>query len=43
MWNIATKISKTYTIVVTLLLYPLVLNVNKKLEAWEKRRAQKFV
>ena len=32
-----------YTIVVTLLLYPLVLNVNKKLEAWEKRRAQKFV
>ena len=32
-----------YTIVVTLLLYPLVLKVNKKLEAWEKRRAQKFV
>lgn len=32
-----------YTIVVTLLLYPLVLNINKKLEAWEKRRAQKFV
>lgn len=32
-----------YTIVVTLALYPLVLSVNKMLEAWEKRRAQKFV
>ena len=32
-----------YTIVVTLLLYPAVLKVNQKLEAYEKRRAQKFV
>lgn len=32
-----------YTIVVTLFLYPAVLRVNKKLEAREKRRAQKFV
>ena len=32
-----------YTIVVTLFLYPLVLKVNEKLEAYEKRRAQKFV
>lgn len=32
-----------YTIVVTLFLYPLVLKVNEKLEAREKRRAQKFV
>ncbi|MCI8287758.1 MAG: rod shape-determining protein MreD [Lachnospiraceae bacterium] len=32
-----------YTIVVTLLLYPTVLKVNQKLEAYEKRRAQKFV
>lgn len=32
-----------YTIIVTLVLYPLVLKLNKKLEAREKRRAQKFV
>lgn len=32
-----------YTVVVTLFLYPLVLKVNEKLEAYEKRRAQKFV
>lgn len=32
-----------YTIVVTLLLYPLILKVNQKLEVREKRRAQKFV
>ena len=32
-----------YTIVVTLFLYPVVLRVNKGLEAREKRRAQKFV
>lgn len=32
-----------YTIIVTLFLYPVILQVNKKLEAWEKRRAQKFV
>lgn len=32
-----------YTIVVTLFLYPLVLKVNEKLEAHEKRSAQKFV
>lgn len=32
-----------YTIVVTLFLYPLVLKVNEKLEAREKRRAQKYV
>ena len=31
-----------YTIVVTLFLYPLVLKVNEKLEAREKRRAQKY-
>ncbi len=32
-----------YTIVVTMLLYPLILKVNEKLEAKEKRSAQKFV
>ena len=32
-----------YTIVATLLLYPLILKVNEKLEEHEKRRAQKFV
>lgn len=32
-----------YTIVVTLVLYPLILRVNERLEAREKRRAQKFV
>lgn len=32
-----------YTAVVTLFLYPLVLKVNEKLEARERRRAQKFV
>lgn len=32
-----------YTIVVTMFLYPLILKVNEKLEAREKRRAQKFV
>lgn len=32
-----------YTIVVTLALYPAVLKVNQRLEAYEKRRAQKFV
>lgn len=32
-----------YTIVVTLFLYPLVLKVNEKLEAREKKRAQKYV
>lgn len=32
-----------YTIVITLFLYPLVLKVNEKLEAHERRRAQKFV
>ena len=32
-----------YTIVVTMFLYPLILKVNEKLEAHEKRRAQKFV
>lgn len=32
-----------YTIVVTLILYPIILRVNEKLEAREKRRAQKFV
>ena len=32
-----------YTIVVTMLIYPLILKVNEKLEAHEKRRAQKFV
>lgn len=32
-----------YTIVITLFLYPLILGVNGRLEAYEKRRAQKFV
>ena len=32
-----------YTIVITLFLYPLILKVNGRLEAYEKRRAQKFV
>lgn len=32
-----------YTIVVTLFLYPLILKVNGKLEAREKRRAQRYV
>lgn len=32
-----------YTIVVTMFLYPLILKVNEKLEAKEKRSAQKFV
>ncbi len=32
-----------YTTVVTLFLYPLILKVNEKLEAHEKRREQKFV
>lgn len=32
-----------YTIIITLFLYPLVLKVNEKLEAHERRRAQKFV
>ncbi len=32
-----------YTIVVTLFFYPLVLKVNEKLEARERRRAQKYV
>ena len=32
-----------YTIVVALFLYPVILKVNEKLEAGEKRRAQKFV
>ena len=32
-----------YTIVVTMFLYPIILKVNEKLEAREKRRAQKFV
>lgn len=32
-----------YTIVVTMFLYPLILKVNQKLEAREKRSAQKFV
>lgn len=32
-----------YTIVITMFLYPLILKVNEKLEAKEKRRAQKFV
>ncbi len=32
-----------YTTVATLFLYPLILKVNEKLEAHEKRRAQKFV
>jgi len=32
-----------YTIVITMVLYPLILTVNQKLEAKEKRSAQKFV
>lgn len=32
-----------YTIVITLFLYPFILKVNEKLEAHERRRAQKFV
>ncbi len=32
-----------YTIVVTMFLYPVILKVNEKLEAREKRSAQKFV
>ena len=32
-----------YTIVITIFLYPAILFVNGKLEAFEKRRAQKFV
>ena len=32
-----------YTVIVTLFLYPLILRVNERLEAREKRRAQKFV
>lgn len=32
-----------YTIVVTLFLYPLILKVNEKLEARERRRARKYV
>lgn len=32
-----------YTIVVTMFLYPVILKVNQKLEAREKRSAQKFV
>ncbi|MGN1145662.1 MAG: rod shape-determining protein MreD, partial [Acetatifactor sp.] len=32
-----------YTIIVTLFLYPLILKTNERLEAREKRRAQKFV
>lgn len=32
-----------YTIVVTIFLYPLILRINRKLEAGEKRRARKFV
>ena len=32
-----------YTLVITLFLYPLILKVNERLEAYEKRRAQKFV
>ena len=32
-----------YTIVVTMIFYPIILKVNEKLEAREKRRAQKFV
>lgn len=32
-----------YTIVVTMFFYPIILKVNEKLEAREKRRAQKFV
>ena len=32
-----------YTIVVTMFFYPIILKLNEKLEAREKRRAQKFV
>lgn len=32
-----------YTIVITIFLYPIILKVNEKLEAREKRSAQKFV
>lgn len=32
-----------YTIVVTMFFYPIILKVNEKLDAREKRRAQKFV
>lgn len=32
-----------YTIVVTMFFYPIIIKVNEKLEAREKRRAQKFV
>lgn len=32
-----------YTILATMLLYPVLLKINGKLEAWEKRREQKFV
>lgn len=32
-----------YTILITLLLYPILLKINQKLEAREKRREQKFV
>ena len=32
-----------YTIVVTMFFYPIILKVNEKLEAREKRRAQIFV
>ena len=32
-----------YTIVITIFLYPVILFINEKLEAREKRRAQKFV
>lgn len=32
-----------YTILVTMFLYPLVLKVNEKLEAFERRRSHKFV
>ena len=32
-----------YTILVTLVLYPVILFVNQKLDAFERKRAQKFV
>lgn len=32
-----------YTILATMLLYPVLLKINRKLEAWEKGREQKFV
>ncbi len=32
-----------YTIVVTVFMYPIILKINGKLEAWEKGSAQKFV